>query len=391
MSCFESLGITCFVFFHIQSGDLSQAEKKELEKTDGAALNTTTVDTTEPGEEPQKYDFTNFDKVSMSNIKPGSPLLWVHVLAVYFATIVTLKLLAQYHHRAVKKRIEYLSTTDRGAESHTVLVSDIPGVKFGTMLARLMGSPLFKYLPKKMQLKIEETIDTMFGFASSVISQGLSRGGSEGKSTPSLGNLLQSYRTKPDAIKDVKKQPGIEPTGDEQQFVDSLENSASEDPRSSHPRAKEVTDMDPTQWVKQRLVDETTVEDIVYLQFKEVFPNNSIVSANVVQDTTALEKVFKNYEAAKLKLDNLVDEYTNNLKGNKKVKRKKTKVISQIVGKWAEEEYGKKPVTVDLLDFLVKNLKALEVEIKKLQEDAENMSTATAFVTFKSRFSQVSR
>lgn len=361
---------------------------------DPATLNVTTQSFTEPEEGVKKYDFTNFDKLSMSNVEPGSSLLWVHVVAVYFATIVTLKLLAHYHQRAVKKRIEYLSTTDRGAESHTVLVSDIPGLKFGTMLARLMGSPLFKYLPKKVQAKIEETIESMFGFASNglgLVRQGLSVGPSESgdKGLPSLGNLLDSYRTKSESVQEENRPPVAETTGDDQEFVDALEKPTSEGTKPSHPNAEEVTDMDPIHWVKERFAEGITVEDIVDLQFKEVFSEDSIVSANVVQDTTRLEKVFQNYEATKMRLDDLVDEYMNNLKGQKKIKRKKLKVIPQMSGKWAEEHYGKKPLTTDLMDFLVSKLKGLEEEIKQLQKDTKNQCTATAFVTFKSRFSQV--
>ena len=49
-----------------------------------------------------------------------------------------LQLLWHYHKQAVQLRIHYLATTKRGGESHSVLVTDIPGTSYGTMLGRAL-------------------------------------------------------------------------------------------------------------------------------------------------------------------------------------------------------------------------------------------------------------
>lgn len=82
--------------------------------------------------EDTNYHLTGFDKLSVSNVPEMSSKLWVHVATCYFITLYTLWLLWGFHTEAVKLRIDYLASTEMGAESHSVLVTDIPGSRIGT-------------------------------------------------------------------------------------------------------------------------------------------------------------------------------------------------------------------------------------------------------------------
>lgn len=46
-------------------------------------------------------------------------------------------MLWRYNAEAVALRIRFLTHAKHGAESHTVMVRDIPGIEYGTILQRL--------------------------------------------------------------------------------------------------------------------------------------------------------------------------------------------------------------------------------------------------------------
>jgi len=37
--------------------------------------------------------YTSLNRVSMANVKPGAPLLWVHLISAYVITFITLKVM----------------------------------------------------------------------------------------------------------------------------------------------------------------------------------------------------------------------------------------------------------------------------------------------------------
>jgi hypothetical protein len=62
------------------------------------------------------------------------------------------QLLWRYNKEAVALRIQYLTHTPMGAESHTVMALDIPGVAYGTYLDRL-DKTAFRFLPRRMKVQ----------------------------------------------------------------------------------------------------------------------------------------------------------------------------------------------------------------------------------------------
>lgn len=83
----------------------------------------------------------------MANISDRSPRLWAHAVVVWMVTFFTFYVLWSYSKEALRLRTFYLLNQPPGAESHTVLVTDIPGVLFGTIPQRLDGT-LLKFVPK---------------------------------------------------------------------------------------------------------------------------------------------------------------------------------------------------------------------------------------------------
>ncbi|GMH40978.1 hypothetical protein BSKO_08888 [Bryopsis sp. KO-2023] len=404
----------------LQARNLTDAELSRLDEADRIALenlNSTVADF--ESQESTKYSFTDFDKLSMANIKAGSDKLWVHAISLYVVTFTTLKLLASYHRKAVDQRIEYLSTTAKGADSHTVFVTDVPGVRFGSILDRVMASPLFKYLPKRTRQTIETTVEKMFTMAT----EGLSAVGGMGSSISrhvasgnmpnivAIGNLSKQvtnfgvssvnligskFRKSDQQSIDLGAVAGggnadsnsVDSTNSDD-YVDALENATPPVLLSRRAKANEVTDMDPQSWARERLTAGVSVENMVDFQFREVYSEETVVCSAVVNDTTCLEGPYREYENTLMKLEDLVDEYTRRVKCRKHIKRKNVKIIPVAVGQWAQEKYGAKPTTVDSLSFLISKLEHLEGQIKELQIQCSGKCTASAFVTFKTRFAQV--
>ena len=64
-----------------------------------------------------------------------------------------MQLLYRYSKEAVVLRIEFLNNTRQGAESHTVLVREIPGVEYGTIPNRI-ESTVLRFLPAFIKRKL---------------------------------------------------------------------------------------------------------------------------------------------------------------------------------------------------------------------------------------------
>lgn len=65
----------------------------------------------------------------------------------------SVQLLWRYNREAVALRIAYLNSARPGGEAHTVLVTDIPGVEYGTLAHRIEQTVL-RVLPQFLKRRI---------------------------------------------------------------------------------------------------------------------------------------------------------------------------------------------------------------------------------------------
>ena len=93
------------------------------------------------------YHFSSLDRTTLANVPPGSPRLFAHALVTWLVSLYALRLLWRYHREALALRIQHLVAAPQGAESHTILLTDIPGVSFGTVLHHA-DSTLLRFLPR---------------------------------------------------------------------------------------------------------------------------------------------------------------------------------------------------------------------------------------------------
>lgn len=84
----------------------------------------------------------------MANIKPRSRRLIAHAVIMWLITIISMWKFWKYCKLALRLRIYHLLNSTVGAETHTVVVTDVPGVARGTIVDRLPG-PLLKLVPQK--------------------------------------------------------------------------------------------------------------------------------------------------------------------------------------------------------------------------------------------------
>lgn len=71
-----------------------------------------------------------------------------------------MQLLWRYNREAVALRISYLNSARPGGEAHTVLVTDIPGIEYGTLAHRIEQTVL-RMLPQFIKRRITVHPETL--------------------------------------------------------------------------------------------------------------------------------------------------------------------------------------------------------------------------------------
>ena len=313
----------------------------------------------------EEVESTEYDKVTMANIEEKSDVLWVHLSAVYFITFFTLWRLWKYHKRAVDLRIECLATAKRGGQSHTIFVTDIPGIRFGHPLDRLMQSCLFKFLPNSIRQRIQSSVEAMTNMATT----GIGAIGTLTSNAVSRGRTMMDDTTSRVALLDTSEDTSLE------SFV--------------RPVVHEITDMNPTEWIRSRLAQGMSYEQTVEEMYREVFPTGEVSCANMIVNTSSLEPLVDKLNKTVQSLEDCLDQYILSMRTNKPIKKFTSRVIPLTEGKWATEKYGQRPTKVDLLDYLVLKIENLKRTIQEEEGKAKSEVTASAFVVFNTRWSRV--
>lgn len=290
------------------------------------------------------YTFSDLDKTTLSNIPDRSSKLYVHAVLVWLVTGVVFWQLWRYNKVALRLRVYYLLNTPKGAESHTVLLTDIPGVQYGTMANRLDRTAL-RFLPGGIKRKIRES-------ATSAVAVGKARAAALAAkgSTVGLGHLPNSPRSGDGVVMELRDYWG-ESVG--------------------------------------RIAEGEDVQHLVETEMKKVY-GTDVAKVHMVHNTSVLDGLVSEYEKLERSLTDLVDDLISKKRRGKKVKPAMTRVLGVKYGNWGKEKYGVKPVKVDALEWYRDRLTELWRLIGEEQQKALGTYWPSAFVTFESRKAQVS-
>jgi hypothetical protein len=279
---------------------------------------------------------SDLDMVSLSNVPSGSPRMVAQLLVLYIVAWFALMLLLWYSRDISGLRARFMSTLPRGGPSHTVLYTDVPGVKHGTLGANSVVS----------KIAANPVADKVSAFAK----KGGSSGGGAARSS---GGDAEKGAQQPELPPEV-----LDP------WLDA-ESALARDPAGG-------------------------VESLVRRETAATYGAQEVAAVHAVYDTQKLDALVKQYEATKAKLESVYEGYAVSLRANKPIKKRKTVSILPTGPAWAKQKYnvGAKPVKVDALEYLPQQLEYLKKEIDAAAPAARGADAPrlpAAFVTFNTR------
>jgi len=316
---------TCLVILPINlSGnnlDVEYADTSVVEYADTSNLNETEVTV-------KKYSITSFDKCSMANIEPGSSKMWAHLVSVYIITFFVLKGLWRYNKHVTNLRVRFQEDSDAREAYFTVLITDVPGVQYGTLPWYLKRLISIRIIPEALRTRI-------IGY----IEAGIKK----------IQGEIERFRS------DVLSLIGDDAT-DKSQYL----------PAQSPP-------------IGERVLQE----------MESVYGLGTVDRVDPVIDHRKLKDLLSEYKKVKQSLEDYIDHCASLLKRRRRIKKAMhVTVFGPSMGKWGIEKYGVKPIKVLALQFWPERLKELVNNINEITRnrtnDTEN-EVPSAFVTFNSR------
>lgn len=300
---------------------------------------------------PSDYYFTDLDKTTLSNVPGGDAKLIAHALITWLISLVFFFQLWRYCKEALRLRMFYLLNSPRGAESHSVLLTDIPAVAHGTIPDRLDGT-LLKFVPKSIKSSAMKQVNAVKGGATKV-------------ATETAETVIRSEGTNAEASANASS------------FATSVDSASGR---------WEI----PDRWAEavEGLQTTGSIQGVVESEFEKVYESD-FSHAYVAYDTTVLDKVVAEYEKTSMAAMDLVDDNISRKTRGLEIKPKVITVLGVKMGAWGREKYGMKPQKVDALEFYSDRLTQLKTEITAAQEQAKTQVWPTAFVTFSRRTAQV--
>ncbi|XP_042041956.1 CSC1-like protein At1g62320 isoform X2 [Salvia splendens] len=85
-----------------------------------------TNNTLENGGASKKLEYSNIDKLSISNVPYGSPRFWTHIVMAYAFTFWTCYSLRNEYAKVAEMRLHFLASKKRRPDQFTVLVRNVP-------------------------------------------------------------------------------------------------------------------------------------------------------------------------------------------------------------------------------------------------------------------------
>lgn len=277
-----------------------------------------------------KYDLTELDKTTMTNISERSNYLYAHAIVSWVLTILILWRLKEYCRQALNLRLLFFKEAG-GVQTRSILCTDIP--------FSLAGKGDTEGQESWFQRKLKT-----YNVTSSLVSK------EEPQSSDTLDRNVDVVL--PDRWKEASDNIAHRPHGE--------------------------SDEDDSAW-------------LVRHQFSSLYKDD-YTDSQIVYNTTTLAKLCTQYEATKdaafHSVDVMLSKYVDPKK-KKKMKKQSKKVVGVTMGEWGTEKYGKTPKTVDTFEFYIDRLEYLRSEILKEQVLAKEKPFPSSFVSFKTRKAQV--
>lgn len=331
----------------------------------------------------QSYTFSAIDKTSLSNVPSRDARLYAYSIMAYVVTFICFWLWWRYNLEALRLRTFYLLHSPAGAETLTVLVTDVPGVAHGMIPQRLGGSFLMKLLPKAVkQAAFKRLLQAQA--AAGQTEEAAATAAESGKLAASSGIKAEQEESEVVAGEALAGSEGgkggklSKGTAGTQSYISPLPHAVSG--RWEMPDAWNIA--------CDKLAAGQSIESVCDEQFREVY-GASYSHTHMVYNTATLDGLVGQYTALKGTAEDLLDDLISKKRRGKQLKPLQTRVFGIKMGAWGNEKYGAKPVKVNTFEFYKDRLNFLKSEIDKEAEGAKASSYPTAFVTFRTHGSQV--
>jgi len=297
----------------------------------------------------------------MANIPPGAPILWVHWTITIIVAVYTVALLRKYNLKSLCSRLEYLRNTQpqmHPVRSRTLLVTDLPGIPWNTMLdrtVRAVQGPLAWVTPVGVSQALEKKLAEKFWVGSGM-------------------KMVRSETAREKIETDVAPASLKTFEREEDTAAYDLESVAElDDHVSAWGNAKEL------------LRSGMSVEEMIKSELERVHGKGSVVSVNVMASHDVLRSLHTKYQHTKEEVVALTERYSAAIcRREERIPIEKLLVVGPMYGSWGTATFGNKPKVVDALQFHCMRLEQLGPKLQERKFDAEMLAEPTAFVTFRS-------
>jgi len=298
-----------------------------------------------------RYSFTDLDKTTMANMPARSSRLYAHAVLAWVVTAIALWRIWAMCRTALRLRQYHLLTVPPGAETHSVLVTDIPGIPYGTIIDRLAGSFLMKLVPQKVKNKAAAKVAALKRSPTQLMKR-FSGDAGTGR-YPAKANSVARFNV-------------VEPYGTDENNNSEFETHSSSPASSSAPtesaalftqqqqEAQEnvfrYSEVDRWDEAVQYLNAGFTVPELVEEKFRQIH-DGDVAAVQVVRNTSSLDALVASYDSLTNEAASAVDTAVTQYKNGKQVKIVRKVVVGATLGSWGREKYGLKPVKIDAFEF----------------------------------------
>ncbi|KAG1660223.1 hypothetical protein FOA52_005093 [Chlamydomonas sp. UWO 241] len=309
------------------------------------------------------------DVASISNVENSSPKLWAHMISVFVVSCIVLRILHRYTYEASLLRIMYMANMPRGGPSHTVLLTNIPGMQGGTLreFARsFIGGTLFIMLPASMKTRIMDFVEG------------------------SVGKVAKAADVRQMANRLAKHEEEVDEDGP----TDGPVNPESQQIQVAPRPAMRFGDIRLDVWHQAETVlaefsdddQEAKMKGFLLREIDYSYGPNQVSAINPVWDQRKLERLLKDYNNVKSQLEDYLDQLAYKMRRRQVIKTRRTeRVLGTTMGKWGIDKYGIKAVKVDAITFWVDRLQELSRQIGVAQKVSLGKPIPSAFITFNTR------